>query len=66
MILPWALLVGGLAVLVLAARVGGRGARGITQAFAMLAAALGALLLLRRPGAGLHLPGYGPRRWHQP
>jgi hypothetical protein len=62
----WALLLGGLAVLVLAQRIAGRSARGITQGAAMLVAALGGLLLLRRPGSGLPLPGYGPRRWHQP
>lgn len=61
-----ALLAAGLATLILAARIGGRGARGIAQGIAMLVAALGALMLLRRPGSGLNLPGHGPRRWHQP
>lgn len=61
-----ALLLAGLVALVLAARIGGRAARGMTQGIAMLVAAGGALLLLRRPGSGLNLPGHGPRRWHQP
>ncbi len=61
-----ALLLAGLAALILAVRIEGRGARGATQGAAVLVVAIGALLLLRRPGSGLHLPGYGPRRWHQP
>lgn len=64
--LPWLLLGAGLLTLVLAARIGGRTARGTTQGLAMLAVAAGGILLLRRPASGLHLPGLGPRRWHQP
>jgi uncharacterized membrane protein HdeD (DUF308 family) len=61
-----ALLLAGLVGLILAVRIGGRAGRGLIQGIAMLVAALGALLLLRRPGSGLNLPGHGPRRWHQP
>jgi uncharacterized membrane protein HdeD (DUF308 family) len=61
-----ALLLAGLATLILAVRIGGRAARGATQGIAVLAVVVGVLLLLRRPGSGLHLPGHGPRRWHQP
>ncbi|PWS37495.1 hypothetical protein DFH01_11745 [Falsiroseomonas bella] len=61
-----ALLLAGLATLVFAARIGGRAARGATQGVAVLVVVIGVLLLLRRPGSGLHLPGHGPRRWHQP
>jgi hypothetical protein len=61
-----ALLLAGLAALILAVRIKGFAARGATQGLAVLAVAIGALLLLRRPGSGLHLPGYGPRRWRQP
>jgi hypothetical protein len=62
----WLLIGAGLAVLVLATRIAGRGARGIVQGAAMLLAAIGGILLLRRPGSALHLPGYGPRQWKQP
>jgi hypothetical protein len=62
----WALIVAGLAVFVLAVRIGGRTARGATQGAGVLVAAVGAILLLRRPGSSLHLPGYGPRQWRQP
>lgn len=64
--MAWALLLAGLVLLVLAVRIGGRGARGATQAFAVLLVATGGILLLRRPASSLHLPGHGPRRWHQP
>jgi hypothetical protein len=64
--LGWVLVAVGLAGLVLAVRIGGKGARGITQGAAVLVAAIGALLLLRRSRSGLHLPGYGPRQWKQP
>ena len=64
--LGWLLLVGGLATFVVAVRIGQRRARGLTQGFGVLAAAIGGLLLLRRPGSSLHLPGYGPRAWRQP
>jgi hypothetical protein len=64
--LPWALMGIGLAVLVLAVRIGGRHARGATQGLAILLVAAGGILLLRRPASSLHLPGHGPRRWHQP
>ena len=64
--LPWVLIAGGLVVLVLAVRIGSRGARGLTQGAAMLAAATGGLLLLRRSQSGVQLPGYGPRQWRQP
>lgn len=64
--LGWLMLAGGLVVFVLAVRIGNRGARGLTQGGGVLAAAVGAILLLRRPGSTLHLPGYGPRQWKQP
>ncbi len=64
--LAWLLLLLGVAVLAGAARIGPRGARGLAQGGGVLALALGVILLLRRPGSALHLPGYGPRRWHQP
>ncbi|HEV7263695.1 MAG TPA: hypothetical protein VGN83_02075 [Falsiroseomonas sp.] len=63
--LGWVLLAAGLLLLLLAHRIGGRAARGLTQGAAVLLAVLGALLLLRRPGSAL-LPGHGPRRWHKP
>lgn len=62
----WALIVAGLAVFVLAVRIGPRTARGTTQGLGVLAAAIGGILLLRRPGSSLQLPGYGPRQWRQP
>ncbi|WP_270938060.1 hypothetical protein [Falsiroseomonas oryzae] len=61
----WLLIGAGLVVLVLAVRIGGRRARGVTQGVAALVAAAGALHLLRRPGT-TQLPGYGPRQWRQP
>jgi uncharacterized membrane protein HdeD (DUF308 family) len=64
--LGWVLVAAGLAGLVLAVRIGARGARGITQGASVLVAAIGALLLLRRPQSSVHLPGYGPRQWKQP
>ncbi len=64
--LGWALLAGGLAVFVAAVRIANGRTRGLTQGVGVLAAALGGLLLLRRPGSGLHLPGHGPRQWRQP
>jgi hypothetical protein len=64
--LPWALILAGLAVLVLAVRIAARGRRGLTQGFGVLLAAVGGILLLRRPNSRLHLPGYGPRQWRQP
>ena len=64
--LAWALLAGGLALFVAAVRIGNRRTRGLTQGLGVLAAAIGGLLLLRRPGSSLHLPGYGPRQWRQP
>lgn len=60
--LAWALVCAGLVVLVLAARIGQRGRRGIVQGLAMLVVVVGGILLLRRPG----LPGHGPRRWTAP
>jgi len=65
-VLGWLLLLGGLATFVVAVRIGQRRARGLTQCFGVLAAAIGGLLLLRRPVSSLHLPGYGPRVWRQP
>ena len=62
--LAWALVVGGLLALVLAARIGQRGARGAVQGMAMLVAIIGGILLLRRSGSAL--PGHGPRRWTSP
>jgi len=62
----WLLIVAGLAVFVLAVRVDSRRARGATQGAGVLAVAIGAILLLRRPGSSLQLPGYGPRQWRQP
>jgi glucose uptake protein GlcU len=62
----WLLLVGGLAVFIAAVRIGNRRARGLTQGCGVLVAAIGGLLLLRRPGSSLRLPGYGPREWRQP
>ena len=61
---PFLLLAAGLAILVLAARIGSLRTRGITQGCGALLAAMGGLLLLLRRGDGV--PGYGPRRWHQP
>jgi hypothetical protein len=58
----WALVGAGLVVLVLAARIDQRGARGLVQGVAMLVAVVGGVLLLRRPG----IPGHGPRRWTSP
>jgi hypothetical protein len=62
----WALVAAGCILLVLAVRIAPAGRRGMTQGIAMLVVAIGGLLLLRRPGSGLNLPGHGPRRWHQP
>jgi hypothetical protein len=56
----------GVALLLLAVRIGPRGARALTQGFGVLVAALGGLVLLRRSRSGEFLPGHGPRRWHQP
>ena len=64
--LGWLLLVGGLGIFVVAVRIGHRRTRGLTQGFGVLAAAIGGLLLLRRPGSSLQLPGFGPRQWRQP
>ena len=64
--LGWLMLVGGLGIFVVAVRIGHRRARGLTQGFGVLAAAIGGLLLLRRPGSLLQLPGFGPRQWRQP
>jgi hypothetical protein len=64
--LGWALIAVGLVGLVLAVRIGGKGARGIAQGASVLVAAIGALLLMRRPQSSVHLPGYGPRQWRQP
>lgn len=64
--LGWLLLVGGLATFVVAVRIGPHRARGLIQGFGVLAAAIGGLLLLRRPGSFLQLPGFGPRQWRQP
>jgi hypothetical protein len=62
----WVVLVAGLLALVLAVRIGSRSARGATQGLAVLVVAIGSILLLRRPGSSLRLPGYGPRQWRQP
>jgi hypothetical protein len=62
----WAVLGAAAAILLLSARLGARGARRAGQGAAVLAAFAGLLLLLRRPGSALHLPGHGPRRWHNP
>ena len=62
----WIVLAAGLAILVAAVRIGSRGPRGTVQGLAVLLVAVGGLMLLRRPGAGFHLPGYGPRQWRQP
>lgn len=64
--LGWALLLIGLLAFALAVRIRPGGARGLTQGAAVLVAAVGGILLLRRPGSSLHLPGYGPRQWRQP
>jgi hypothetical protein len=64
--IPWVLLAGGLVILLLAGRIASRRSRGITQGCGVLLAAIGGLLLLRRRGQGLTLPGDGPRRWRQP
>jgi hypothetical protein len=64
--LAWALLAGGLAFFVAAVRIAHGRRRGLTQGLGVLVAAIGGLLLLRRPGSSLHLPGYGPRQWRQP
>lgn len=62
----WLLLIGGLALLTVSVRIAPAGRRRLTQGVAVLIAAVGALLLLRRPGGGFNLPGHGPRRWHPP
>lgn len=64
--LGWALLALGLLAFALAVRIPAGGARGLTQGAAVLVAAVGGILLLRRPGSAWHLPGYGPRQWRQP
>lgn len=64
--LALALLGAGLALFVAAVRIANGRTRGLTQGVGVLAAAIGGLLLLRRPGSSLHLPGYGPRQWRQP
>ena len=66
MMAGWALLASGILLLLVTARIGRHGARGLAQGAAVLIAALGVLLLLRRPGSVMALPGFGPRRWHQP
>jgi hypothetical protein len=62
----WLLIGAGLVALVAAVRIPPGGTRGIAQGAAVLIAAIGAILLMRRPGAGLQLPGYGQRQWRQP
>jgi hypothetical protein len=62
----WLLLGAALAGVVLSLRLRERWLRGPAQGAAVLVAVLGLILLLRRPGSAFHLPGYGPRRWHQP
>jgi len=47
-------------------RIGEPWLRAAAQGSAVLGAALGVILLLRRPGSAWQLPGYGQRRWHQP
>jgi hypothetical protein len=61
----WVLLLGGLLALVLASRLGTPGQRRPMQGVAMLAAAIGGILLARQPGVAL-LPGTGQRQWRQP
>jgi uncharacterized membrane protein YfcA len=62
----WALLLAGLGVFVAAVRIANGPARGLTQGVGVLMAAIGGLMLLRRPRTALHLPGYRPRPWWQP
>jgi hypothetical protein len=62
----WGLLILGLAIVVAAVRIGAARPRGATQGVGVLVAAVGGILLLRRPGSGMQLPGYGPRQWRQP
>lgn len=62
----WAVLAFGLLALAFAVRIRRRGTRAATQGVAVLTAAIGGILLLRRPGSSIHLPGYGPRQWRQP
>lgn len=64
--MPWLLLGAGLLVLAFAVRIGSRSARTATQGAAVLVVAVAGILLLRRPGSSLHLPGYGPREWRRP
>ena len=62
----WAALGLAVAILLLAGRLRDRGARLAGQGVAVLAAFAGLLLILRRPGSALQLPGHGPRRWYNP
>ncbi len=64
--LGWVLVALGLGGLVLAVRIGRRGARGLAPGAAMLVAAGGGLQLLRASNSAVHLPGHGPRQWRQP
>lgn len=47
-------------------RLGDPWLRAGSQGAAVLGAAAGTILLLRRPGSAWPLPGYRQRRWYQP
>lgn len=62
----WALLGLGALVLLVSARLREGTPRRGGQGLAVLLACAGLLLIVRRPGSALQLPGHGPRRWHNP
>ncbi len=63
---PWLLLACGLAMLAGCGWVRDAWLRRLAQGLGVLVAVSGGLMLLRQRGAPAVLPGYGPRRWHQP
>lgn len=63
---PWLAFVAALLLLALATRLRDAGLRRAGQGAAVLLALAGTILLARRPGTALPLPGSRPRPWYAP